>query len=500
MMLLFLFVVYTVLFTSCLPSVKVSGFIPQHYQKKDHHYLRIAHDGPNSLLQLQRLYNSNNSDDEEEEVENKEGGCPFSMRFPRYKISLTRGNDPRESKDSSSSSSPSFFSRMMSNSLKSKIQSDYSKQQKQGQQSESFSFMWIKSPIQDEEETLKDFEENNDLYQQQFGNSKKIIDFNLNDILKSNPKKNMMKKNDKLSMSDLKEATNNVHAVYNFWRIAASFDDDVDNNYNDENRKVIVAAFPDASFQTIRGLCEIIEWRNDNISIFSPSSTNNNASSESTVSDQRKRIVHAVMDQTSPIPVVVFTKETNDITPRNDNNNNYSNNAESKTSIKYNHDVVTKRTQSWVKRILVNHQICPFTKSVTKSGQGLMADFGVPIGRIAYHTSSASAGSASASTKNAGGELILMADTFEAIYEMLFKGPSSVSSSSSTARDGISSILLSAPGYDDSFSLWSGPIFTMLESIVTSTSNAQKFIGVVCFHPYYKIPDENSQFPGFGQM
>eukprot|EP00594_Rhizosolenia_setigera_P019503 CAMPEP_0178961878 /NCGR_PEP_ID=MMETSP0789-20121207/13998_1 /TAXON_ID=3005 /ORGANISM="Rhizosolenia setigera, Strain CCMP 1694" /LENGTH=478 /DNA_ID=CAMNT_0020645855 /DNA_START=323 /DNA_END=1762 /DNA_ORIENTATION=- len=372
--------------------------------------------------------------------------------------------------------------------MKSKIESDYSKQQKQGQQSESFSFMWIKSPIQDEEETLKIFEENNDLYQQQFGNSKKIIDFNLNDILKSNPKKNMMKKNDKLSMSDLKEATNNVHAVYNFWRIASSFDDDVDNNYNDEeNRKVIVAAFPDASFQTIRGLCEIIEWRNDNISIFSPLSTNNNnTSSESTVSDQRKRIVHAVMDQTSPIPVVVFTKETNDITP------------ESKTSIQYNHDVVTKRTQSWVKRILVNHQICPFTKSVTKSGQGLMADFGVPIGRIAYHTSSASA-----STKNAGGgELILMADTFEAIYEMLFKGPSSVSSSSSssTARDGISSILLSAPGYDDSFSLWSGPIFTMLESIVTSTSSAQKFIGVVCFHPYYKIPDENSQFPGFGQM
>ena len=50
---------------------------------------------------------------------------------------------------------------------------------------------------------------------------------------------------------------------------------------------------------------------------------------------------------------------------------------------------------------------------------------------------------------------------------------------------GVSSILLAAPGFDDDFSLWAGPIFAMLETCVGAIQ-AEEMIGVVCFHPKCK--------------
>jgi len=47
---------------------------------------------------------------------------------------------------------------------------------------------------------------------------------------------------------------------------------------------------------------------------------------------------------------------------------------------------------------------------------------------------------------------------------------------------GVSSILLSAPGYDSDFALWAGPVFAMLESGVGAVQ-AEEMVGVVCFHP-----------------
>jgi hypothetical protein len=47
---------------------------------------------------------------------------------------------------------------------------------------------------------------------------------------------------------------------------------------------------------------------------------------------------------------------------------------------------------------------------------------------------------------------------------------------------GVSSILLSAPGFDDRFDLWAGPVFAMLESCVGAIQ-AEEIVGVVCFHP-----------------
>lgn len=54
----------------------------------------------------------------------------------------------------------------------------------------------------------------------------------------------------------------------------------------------------------------------------------------------------------------------------------------------YDPAALTRKTQAWVKRILVDQGICPFTKSVKVSGQGL-GDLGIPVARIHYCSSDA---------------------------------------------------------------------------------------------------------------
>ena len=67
-----------------------------------------------------------------------------------------------------------------------------------------------------------------------------------------------------------------------------------------------------------------------------------------------------------------------------------------------------------------------------------------------------------------------------------------------SGRNGISSILLANPEFDDDFPLWAGPVFAMLEAGVVA-AKAEPLIGVVCFHPQYKSPNGQS-WPGFGHM
>jgi hypothetical protein len=140
-------------------------------------------------------------------------------------------------------------------------------------------------------------------------------------------------------------------------------------------------------------------------------------------------------------------------------------------------EVLNERTQAWVKRMLVEQKICPFTKSINKSGQGL-GDVGVPVGSIAYHGSDAT------------NPVQLLSDIWRAIIDMLEAGPS--------GKQGISSILLAAPAFDNDFDFWAGPIFAMLETSVVA-AQAEDRVGVVCFHPRYATPDGKS-WPGFGHM
>ena len=86
--------------------------------------------------------------------------------------------------------------------------------------------------------------------------------------------------------------------------------------------------------------------------------------------------------------------------------------------------------------------------------------------------------------------IVKLQDTWGAISDMVSAGTS--------GKDGISSILLAAPNFDDDFQLWAEQIFAILEANV-SAANAEPIIGVVCFHPEYMTPDGKS-WPGFGHM
>jgi hypothetical protein len=209
-----------------------------------------------------------------------------------------------------------------------------------------------------------------------------------------------------------------------------------------------IVALPDASRQLVQNWSEIVDFMNQ---ILEPS---RRGSIQVTAS--------LLVDSDSPVPAIRIER----------NGEPLSEPLSSVTAT-----TIQERTRSWVRRILVEQGICPFTKSDTKSGQGL-GDVGVPVAAIAYHASF-------------GQSVVrLQADTWKAILEMIQAGPS--------GKGGISSILLSAPGFDKDFDLWAGPIFAMLEAGVVAT-RAEAQIGVVCFHPRYATPD-GTTWPGFGHM
>lgn len=259
-------------------------------------------------------------------------------------------------------------------------------------------------------------------------------------------------------------------AAADFWRMAADISQQ---NERDGNQWYL--ALPETTSSVAQTLCDIINWYADYLESGSISSEKDSDRVQSTI------ILRARLDAThSSIPIVEFTGKYQ---PRSTQEQ-----LVSKAYISHNQPTTEdteKRTKSWVQRLLVKHGVCPFTKSNIKSGQGL-GDVGVPVANIMYRHSGASF-----IDNGASGEMyILMADTWESIRDMIAAGPS--------GKYGVSSILLSAPSFDDNFALWAGPVFAMLEAGVGAIQ-AEEMIGVVCFHPDYATPD-GSTFPGFGHM
>eukprot|EP00592_Proboscia_alata_P029734 CAMPEP_0194446606 /NCGR_PEP_ID=MMETSP0176-20130528/128531_1 /TAXON_ID=216777 /ORGANISM="Proboscia alata, Strain PI-D3" /LENGTH=584 /DNA_ID=CAMNT_0039273343 /DNA_START=57 /DNA_END=1812 /DNA_ORIENTATION=+ len=242
----------------------------------------------------------------------------------------------------------------------------------------------------------------------------------------------------------------------------------------------------DGMRQMMQGLVDIYDWY-----------VNYMSSTESTGEIALTRVSCSI-DRESSLPAIIFTRP-----------GSFSTKSENTAKNDVSSLVIENRIKSWVRRLLVKLSICPFTKSVSRSGQGL-SDVGVPVGRISYHHSRA----------NGFNEVPkLLRDTWHSIAEMTLAGPG--------GSKGISSILLAAPAYDDHFRFWAGPIFAMLESNVSavdvshligivcfhpkygpifamlesnvSAVDVSHLIGIVCFHPKYATPDSRS-WPGFGHM
>jgi len=247
-----------------------------------------------------------------------------------------------------------------------------------------------------------------------------------------------------------------VHVSAIYWRALSDLADSVIDGRGES--RTMVLCLPKSSLMGLKQLVEISNWLEE-------------MSTEDVMRVAPKAIVHAVVDEDAPVPTVLITANSQ----AHGNKDEHFFKQDSLLTL----DVVEKRMKSWVTRILVRMEICPFTKSNSKSGQGL-GDVGVPVARIAYHYSSASKRQVHH----------LMADTWEAIFQMINAGAS--------GKNGISSILLAAPEFDNNFRFWAGPIFAMLEANVSAAS-AESLVGVVCFHPRYVVPD-GSSWPGFGHM
>jgi len=244
------------------------------------------------------------------------------------------------------------------------------------------------------------------------------------------------------------EGQDGVRALATLWREAA---DVATSSSAPSATSPVVLAFPDAHPRVVLQFSDLLRWL-----------LHNNATDDASASAD---IEAEYWYESDKVPCLKLTRQSRGF------------NATSRirtSSPRLSQDDVDEHQQSWVKRVLVDMRICPFTRSVKRSGQGL-ADVGVPVGLIAYHTSFAET------------VIGLMADTWKVIADMVDAGPKQVSS-----------ILLAAPGFDDKFDLWAGPVFALLEAGVVA-AGAEDAIGVVCFHPEYQTPD-GSTFPGFGHM
>lgn len=405
------------LVTSLIPLQSAAAFVPLNLQPQtvslhqhDKHVIHspLSRFAAASDMDLDIDGNANKEDNKEENKE--ENKCPFSisnfsMKYPRYRVSVSSSKDDPSYK---AKGGRGIFSGIKSSIDKSSMQRKYATQVKSGD------FFWIEPEIDvsdDEERVAKG----------------KI----------------------------------GVAASAAVWNVLADAIDTFtvnSTNSKDKESKKLVVSICNASTAGLSQLADIINW-------YSAQQGQDPVPSNAIT-------IMAEVDKEVSIPTLILT-----VTKEHVNGSEVL--VSKKTSNNLTTEQVIDGTKSWVKTVLVQLGICPFTKSVTKSGQGL-GEFGVPVGEIAYHHS----------RSKMDGIPRLMADTWDAILEMITAGPS--------GKEGISSILLSAPEFDETFSLWAGPVFAILEANVSAAS-AEPLIGVVCFHPKYKTPNGES-WPGFGHM
>jgi hypothetical protein len=342
-------------------------------------------------------------------------GCPFSMAFPRYRIDLSSEKNARK-RFGAVKSGVGLLSSIKQGFDKAAIERRYAKEGRDG------CLVFVDCSV----------------------------DTNALEKAKGGDCPAEQRSSHKVSDDEWKSGLAGLRAASQYWNIVANIAEaDVSTAWPTQRT---VVSFIGATPLQIQRLIDIESWLDENMT-----------------GDHSHLRIDA--DGEMPIPTIVIESRAtkgNDEAP-----------GESPREDLPSADVIEERIKAWVRRILVQLSICPFTKSDTRSGQGL-SEFSIPTGCISYQYSKAGPSNIPR----------LMADCWASILQMVEAGPG--------GKRGISSILLSAPLFDDDFPLWSGPVFTMLEAGV-GAAGAEPIIGVVCFHPRYATPD-GSSWPGFGHM
>jgi len=197
--------------------------------------------------------------------------------------------------------------------------------------------------------------------------------------------------------SSMNAPDEDFHAAAAFWRMASDIianlatDDDSDDHHQ---QKIWYLALPETTSTIAQNLCDTLNWYAD----YAMEHHLKDGGEELSI-----LLLHAEMDTRASndgkIPIVRFNLHNQ--VPLQDKQRQlarFQHQHQQKLLLPTSNDT-ERRTKAWVKRVLVQYGICPFTKSDSKSGQGLR-DLGVPVANIMYRHSSAMGGSGSGSSED----------------------------------------------------------------------------------------------------
>ncbi len=182
-----------------------------------------------------------------------------------------------------------------------------------------------------------------------------------------------------------------IYAAASFWRMASDItarlasendDDDYDDDYNQW-----YLALPETTSTVAQNLCDTLNWYAEY--------TSQHYKNDSGETFPFLLLLHAEMNtrvNNGNIPIVRFTLHCQDHLQQRQKKRQVQlvilqQKHQRKLLLPTSTDT-ERRTKAWVKRVLVQLGICPFTRSDVKSGQGLR-DLGVPVANIMYRHSSA---------------------------------------------------------------------------------------------------------------
>ena len=181
-------------------------------------------------------------------------------------------------------------------------------------------------------------------------------------------------------------ADEDFYSAAEFWRMASDIVTglaiDTPAPARGAARHIWYLALPETTPSVVWNLCDNLNWYADYCS--------SSGKLDSEGGGEADLIVHSDLDARcvdGKIPVVKFTATVDDGARRR-----LAGRRKLRGLLPGAQDT-ERRTKAWVKRLLVQLGICPFTKSEVRSGQGLR-DLGVPVAGIMYrHSEALGAGS-----------------------------------------------------------------------------------------------------------
>ncbi|KAL7428040.1 hypothetical protein ACHAXM_001105 [Skeletonema potamos] len=302
----------------------------------------------------------------EKPLEAKSAECPFAMTFPRYRVNISNNknanNDPESEKRRSRRVQRGIINKLVSN--LGTIKSD--RKVKSKEIGEGNPWGVVSSIVQgvfqsDTADNTNKHNHNNKLRK------------STEAIYATEIKEGLFRWVSSVESTESSPLTDeDFVAAAAFWRMAS----DIVQREQNEKKKKWYLALPETTQSVASNLCDILNWYAE-------------LEKKEDDSDASMQII-AQLDSRSDVPVIQFTASGNSQKLQQQPNTILPSAADTE-----------RQTKAWVKRLLVELGVCPFTKSPEKSGQGL-GDLSVPVANIMYRHSDALSG-------ESGGVYLVMA-------------------------------------------------------------------------------------------